>query len=109
MPRYDLICTNCKNEQIDILHSIHDPHPPCSSCGAKNETLWNQSASVAGDECDIYIKNGLCWPDGTPRRFRSKAEIKKLAFEKGLFQGYDTPKPNQRLLEARQEAREKNR
>ena len=109
MPRYDLICKECKTEQRDIVHSIHNNHPTCSKCGGENETLWSQAPSVASDECDVYIKHGLCWSDGTPRRFRSKSEIKQAAFEKGLFQGGDTPKVNPRIVEARQEAREKSR
>jgi hypothetical protein len=44
-----------------------------------------KAPAVHGDECDIYIKNGLCEDDGTPRRFRSKADIKRAAKEKGLI------------------------
>lgn len=44
----------------------------------------------------VEIKHGLCWPDGTPRKFYSKSDIKKAAFNEGYFQGDDTPKTNQR-------------
>jgi hypothetical protein len=107
MPRYDLICTECKKEQIDVIHSIHEGHPPCASCGKPNETLWRQAPSAIGDECDVYIKHGICWPDGTPKRYRSKSEMREAAFEKGLIQGGDTPKKNHRLEEARAAAEEK--
>ncbi len=37
-----------------------------------------------GDECDVLVRHGLCHEDGTPRRFRSKAEMKRVADSKGL-------------------------
>lgn len=47
------------------------------------------------------VKNALCWPDGTPRKFYSKSDIKRTAFDTGWTISGETPKPNQRLVEAR--------
>jgi hypothetical protein len=94
---------------------LSDNGTKCDKCGASIQVgQWPfcpheaYGGGIVGDECDVLIHHGLCWPDGTPRRFRSKSEIKQLAFEKGLFQGGDTPKINQRLQEARAKARESN-
>jgi hypothetical protein len=32
----------------------------------------------------IEIRNGICHDDGTPRRFYSKSEMKRVARQKGL-------------------------
>jgi hypothetical protein len=45
------------------------------------------TAAVIGDECDVTIRHGLCFADGTPRRFRSKAEFRKAAKEAGWTPG----------------------
>jgi hypothetical protein len=39
---------------------------------------------VIGDECDVTIHHGLCHPDGTPRRFTSKSEMRETAKALGL-------------------------
>ncbi len=41
--------------------------------------------NVRGDECDEWIRHGLCHEDGSPRHFTSKAEMARVAKEKGLF------------------------
>lgn len=43
------------------------------------------SAIVVGDEIDIEVRHGLCHSDGRPRRFRSKAEMNKVAKAKGMM------------------------
>lgn len=42
------------------------------------------SHGVVGDEIDIEIRHGLCWDDGTPRRFRSRKEMNDVAKAKGM-------------------------
>jgi hypothetical protein len=48
---------------------------------------------VVGDDIPggIEIKHGICNPDGTPRRYHSKTEIRRAANEKGLKLAEDTP------------------
>jgi hypothetical protein len=67
----------------------------CDRCGAelqigsfpfcKGNPVDHQpgAGGAIGDECDVEIKHGLCWPDGRPRRFRSKSEIARVAKETG--------------------------
>lgn len=44
-----------------------------------------QANSVIGDEIDITIKNGMCWPDATPRRWRSRQALKEATAKAGLI------------------------
>lgn len=50
---------------------------------------------VIGDDIPggLEVKHGLCNPDGSPRKFYSKTEIRRAANEAGLTMGNDTPKP----------------
>lgn len=70
----------------------------CDRCGAElkvgdypfcSETRDHSPATtnVITDDIPggIDIRHGLCWPDGTPRRFYSKSDIAKAAKEKGLI------------------------
>ncbi len=45
-------------------------------------TFGVQDDSIPGG---ILIKNGLCNPDGTPRRFDSKTDIKKAGEQAGYI------------------------
>lgn len=90
----DSICEKC-NKPVLLGEWPYCPHPPAGT------------AMIAGDECDVIIRHGACWPDGTPRRYRSKSEIKRVAFESGWTQGFDTPKVNQRLVEREQAKKER--
>jgi hypothetical protein len=44
----------------------------------------NRAAGVISDECDVWIEHGLCHPDGSPKRFTSKAAIRAEAAALGL-------------------------
>ena len=83
MPMYDVRCPACGTQQIDVLQPIQCEQPLCA-CGTRFERAWlTKPANVIGDECDVSIRHGLCNEDGTPRRFRSKQDIKRAAKEKG--------------------------
>lgn len=45
---------------------------------------FGKSAGVIGDECDVTVKHGICNLDGTPRNYRSKSEMRRVAAERGL-------------------------
>ncbi len=59
-----------------------------------------------GDECDVMARNGLCNPDGSPRRYTSKAEMAREAKKRGLVnhvehiggKGSDKSKHTQRFV-----------
>lgn len=99
-----MVCENCKLDVMSIV--IHDKALWCWSCHNGTKLgIGGAAPAVHGDECDVWINHGICNDDGSPKRYRSKAEIKQAAYEKGLFQGYDTPKVNHRLMEERAKAK----
>ena len=87
MPIFDLQCDTCSSILVDVYQRrLSDPvERPCG-CGGTFQKTWltHAAPSVSGDECDVWIRHGLCNLDGSPRRFTSKAEIARVAKEKGL-------------------------
>ena len=71
----DLICSVCEGE------------------AAHTEPERKGSApSVVGDELNgYYAKHGVCNPDGSPRRFDSKTDLKRALNAAGLKIDGDTP------------------
>lgn len=97
-----MICERCGEE----LH-IGD-FPFCR--GSANDHK-NTRFGVIGDDIPggLDVKHGVCWPDGTPRRFYSKSEIRKAAHAAGLTMANETPKPNQQIVDQRGRDRERRR
>ncbi|MEQ1574445.1 MAG: hypothetical protein ABL993_09390 [Vicinamibacterales bacterium] len=82
---YDLACTQCAFQKCDQLQAIDETQRPCPKCGQPVIRAWlTKVPYVVGDEIDVVIENGLCWPDDTPRRFRSRQELARAAKEAGL-------------------------
>ncbi len=83
MPRFTfkehrLWCGSCK-ERATYLFWTHEATPPCRTCGGALEEFYGQNRKgpcIIGDEIDVTITNGVCHPDGTPRRFRSRSELR---------------------------------
>lgn len=75
----DTICPQCKRETVDVW--LVDQEYPTCECGGVTERLWRASGSagVIGDDIPggIWIKHGICNPDGTPKRYDSKTDIRK--------------------------------
>lgn len=80
----------------------------CPRCKLEGDPPIGYAPFVIGDDIPggVEIKHGVCWPDGTPRKFYSKSSIREAAFEEGYFQGDDTPRVNSRIQEERAHARE---
>lgn len=59
------------------------------------------SPMIASDDIPggLEVRHGICNPDGSPKKYYSKSEIKKAAYDKGLFIMGDTPKVNSKLKE----------
>lgn len=95
-------CVNC-HADVNSLVYYKDHIEWCWNCHNATKGGSNQSAMIATDSIPggLEIKHGLCWPDGSPRRFDSKSDIKRAAYENGWTIGGDTPKPNPRLQERR--------
>ena len=75
MPLHDKRCVECRKELVDVYETSERKVDRCE-CGGSLENLYRPN-NVIGDEIDVYIKHALCHPDGTPRRFRSREELKR--------------------------------
>lgn len=98
------ICS-CR-EQVSKYRWGKEEPLSCPVCGKEMEETdrtvrFGSAPSVHGDEIDIEVRHGICHEDGTPRRFRSKSELKKAAYEAGYSVHGDTPNPNPRVVEQR--------
>jgi hypothetical protein len=71
----------------------------CPSCNEKTARLFEnrteRAPGVIGDDFPggFYAEHGVCHPDGTPRRFDSKTELKRALNQAGYVISGDTPKP----------------
>lgn len=92
MKNMDLRCEGCGHVVIDYLERDGCATRPleCPECHEQKldrVMLGGASAHVHGDECDVWIKHGLCNEDGSPRHFRHKSEIARAAKELGEREG----------------------
>ena len=81
MPIFDKRCPACHKEFIDVYETSERKVTTCE-CGGTLENLY-RPGHVIGDEIDVEINHALCWPDGSPRRFRSRQELARVARERG--------------------------
>lgn len=96
MPIYDYRCTKCGHETFDVFESSVAPFRICEQsqelthgqkvvCAGQLERVWHaKSGGVISDECDVWVKHGICNEDGSPRHYTSKAEMARVAAERGL-------------------------
>lgn len=104
MKRRYYVCS-CGADLIEIRWS-YDPLPTCHKCSAEMKEDYGQfglAPAVIGDEIPggLEVRHGICNPDGTPKRYYSKSEIRRAAAEAGYTISGETPKPNQRIVEQR--------
>lgn len=105
----------CANEHfLTDLRWGKDPRPTCAVCGDEMVEIWEprgDSIAVIGDDIPggYEVRHAICHPDGTPKKYYSKTELKKAAFEAGYTIHGDTPKVNQRIVEQDQRAQEARR
>lgn len=82
-------CENCGTTSEPMLAWDYQK-VQCSKCGSLAEEAGyrcgEKAPGVIGDECDVVVKHGICWPDGTPRHYRSKSEMRRVAAQMGLSQ-----------------------
>lgn len=85
-PMYDASCTSCGHQEVDVYEPIQAPVRLCPICetGAMDRTWFTHPPAVIGDKIDVTIKNGVCWSNGEPRRFRSRAELAQATKAAGL-------------------------
>lgn len=82
-------CPCRPDETFTALQWDSDAPPRCPFCRANErvgrvEGRASASAAVIGDECDVVIRHGICNPDGTPKRYTSKSDMRQAARALGL-------------------------
>lgn len=70
----------------------------CPDCGGPTTLIDDRPDRATGIITDDYpgglmVPHGVCHPDGTPRRFDSKTDLKRALNKAGLTMVGDTPKP----------------
>lgn len=108
--RLDFICEDGHIQQNVLVES--DTNPSCVECGKSTDTYWSGTYMVNSDDLPggLEIKHGICNPDGTPRKYYSKSEIRKAAAEAGWTIFGETPKLPSHVAERRwKEAEKKGR
>jgi hypothetical protein len=83
MPIYDMACNKCGAEFVDVYFPAVTATMPCEKCGGECVHLW-RPGYVVSDECDVWIRHGICNPDGTARHYRFKSEMRAEAKRRGL-------------------------
>lgn len=87
MPMYDRKCVKCGFVMLDQYEPINmiAIHADGKCFGVLERVLLpGKAPGVIGDEIDVTIANGLCNPDSSPRRFRSRQELSREAARAGL-------------------------
>ena len=85
MPMYDYRAEDgCVS--IDVWEPIEPVVQHVCAHGIRMERAWigGNGPKAIGDECDVWVKNGICWPNGEPRHYDSKSAMKREADAQGL-------------------------
>lgn len=89
----DMRCAKCGAQKIDAYVTLADASTFPVCCEQPMERLFvaQRTGGVIQDSIEggIEIKHGICNPDGTPRKYYSKTEIRKAAKAAGFDWGYD--------------------
>lgn len=97
-----MTCNHCQSESSRVV--LHGTELWCSSCHYGSQPLpFGQAPGVIADDIPggVLMHHGICNEDGTPKRYYSKTDIRRAAFEKNLFNLGDTPKVNPRIEDAK--------
>lgn len=90
MRMIDLKCAACARITYDHLERDEDKTRPACECGGQTERVFlpTKTGGVIDDSIPggLWISNGLCNRDGTPKRYDSHSDIRKEAYKRGLEQ-----------------------
>jgi hypothetical protein len=82
----DVSCPQCGHQIIDAFVTVPD-YPDCPNCHVQTVRLYLPSSvpAVKGDDIPggVWVKHGICNPDGSPKKYYSHSEIDRAAKEKG--------------------------
>jgi hypothetical protein len=82
----DIQCGGCGETILDQYVDVCTMSP--HTCGGQwtRTHLPGRATPVHGDDIPggVLIKNGLCHPDGSPRKYYSKSEMAREAARRGL-------------------------
>lgn len=89
MPVYDLRCPSCGVVWPDKYQPMTTVQALCDCGQSRLERIPptqnpGKASGVIGDECDVSVRHGICWPNGEPRRYTSKAEMAREAKRLGM-------------------------
>ncbi len=95
------VCPACQLHTVRAFRWDDDPPPECwCRSSVPMEETYNtplgQASAVHGDEIDVIIRHGMCNSDGSPKRWRSKEELKRAERARGLCVLGETPHPRDR-------------
>ena len=96
---WHLICPSCPDQPKRKVWGWQSKLPyPCPACSTPLEHYIEPRGSAPGIVKDsieggVWIRHGICNPDGTPKRYDSMTDIKRAANEAGYTIHGDTPKP----------------
>ena len=97
MTTWRLECEKCGLTAAVLCWDYELNSKTCTDCGGiviLESNRLGEAPGVIGDELINYeAKHAVCYPDGTPRRFHSKTELKQALNEAGYNIHGDTPKP----------------
>ena len=95
---WNLECSLCGHRNKLFGWSYDLPFKCEGECGSNNYMPIqgpSQTVMIGTDDIPggIEIRHGICNPDGSPKRYYSKTEIKRAANERGVTIAGDTPVP----------------
>ena len=101
------VCPTC-DTHYKGLHWDGEIPTTCQKCGGRTQPFTfrlGNSPMITTDDIPggIEIHNAICWPDGTPKRYYSKSDIKRAANKAGYTIHGDTPKPYKVVWDGKQE------
>lgn len=80
-------CSKCGDIKLDCLERMDAKEGiPHEGCEGQYVRVWlpNSSHSVISDEIDVTVPEAVAKnPDGSPRRFRSREELKRVTTANG--------------------------
>jgi len=90
-------CPGC-SQKGTVFGWTYDMPFYCKFCGTAlsiDDGRASQTVMISTDDIPggLEVRHGICNPDGSPKRYYSKTEIKRAANEKGVTILGDTPKP----------------